>query len=64
MASCYAKDSHDDAVIRYSTKVIERVAFIEDENFITNAYLSRGLAYERSEMYRDAIHDLMRVREM
>jgi len=62
LASFYAKDSHDDAVIRYFTKVLERTAFIEDENFITNAYLSRGLACERSEMYRDAINDLMKVR--
>ena len=62
MASCYAKDSHDDAVVRYSTKVLERAAFIEDTSMVINAYLNRGLAYERTEKFRDAINDFMRVK--
>jgi hypothetical protein len=49
-------------VVRYSAKVLERAACIEDNSMIINAYLNRGLAYERTEKFRDAINDFMRIK--
>ena len=64
IAFCNGKDQQDRAQIEYCTKVIDRSLYIDDVNMLIKAYLRRGLAYESTEKYKNAIIDLMRVREL
>ena len=63
LAFCYQKEQHDSAVISYCGKVIDHAQSLGDETILFKAYTRRGLAFERTEKYREAIDDLSKVRE-
>mmetsp|Transcript_8207 Transcript_8207/g.11362 ORF Transcript_8207/g.11362 Transcript_8207/m.11362 type:complete len:272 (-) Transcript_8207:955-1770(-) len=64
IAFCYGKDQQDKMQIDFCSKVLDRSLYIDDVNMLIKAYLRRGLAYESTEKFKNAIIDLMRVREL
>ena len=57
MSVCYGKESNTQKEIEYSSLVIERALFLDDTNVLLKAYLRRGLAYEKLQKYKLAVHD-------
>jgi hypothetical protein len=47
IAACHRKESNNELVIKFTTKVIARTKYISDSRVLLKAFLRRGLAYEK-----------------
>jgi tetratricopeptide (TPR) repeat protein len=64
IAVCCKKELNSKQEVEWTTKVIDRIEFIDDSNVILKAYLRRGLAYEQMEKFLQAREDMRSVREI
>jgi len=64
LAACYKKELNSRMEIAYTSKVVERQAYLTDTSVLLKAYLRRGLAYEALEKYLQAKEDMLSVKQL
>ena len=54
---CYHRDNQDKKVVEFTSKVIERAAYVTDVLVLIKALTRRGLAYQTMEKYKPSADD-------
>jgi predicted DsbA family dithiol-disulfide isomerase len=64
IAACHRKESNNELVIKFTTKVIARTKYISDSRVLLKAFLRRGLAYEKQAKFLQAKEDMLSVKQI